>query len=244
MKVIRELYEEFIESFPHLPDFNHTLQEPFLHLMQSRALMENKTNAVFYPGSDEYLFLFNGYSEFFPVLHDRISVGEFFSLVYPGDISHFRKAWRSSFEYLASVGDVDIADYAVVFECRLRNQWGKYMRTLFRYTVQEIVAEPRQHYIIMSLLLVGDPDQKSKNDAVYLVDMKGRRLICLDKKKQITNREIEVLRMGRYCESNARLADHLFVSGSTIKFHHRNICEKLQVCNATEAQRYLELLGL
>lgn len=56
---------------------------------------------------------------------------------------------------------------------------------------------------------------------------------------QLTEREYETLKLSLANKSNAEIADTLFVSLSTVKFHLRNIYAKLGVSNRKEAIAYV-----
>jgi DNA-binding NarL/FixJ family response regulator len=60
----------------------------------------------------------------------------------------------------------------------------------------------------------------------------------------LTRRELEILRLVAEGHSNSQLAQMLWVTEQTVKFHLSNIYRKLQVANRTEASRWAQLNGL
>jgi DNA-binding NarL/FixJ family response regulator len=60
----------------------------------------------------------------------------------------------------------------------------------------------------------------------------------------LTPRELEILCLVAEGHSNARLAESLWVTEQTVKFHLTNIYRKLHVANRTEASRWAQLNGL
>jgi two-component system response regulator DevR len=60
----------------------------------------------------------------------------------------------------------------------------------------------------------------------------------------LTGREVEILRLVAEGHSNAQLAQMLWVTEQTVKFHLSNIYRKLEVSNRTEASRWAQLKGL
>jgi len=60
----------------------------------------------------------------------------------------------------------------------------------------------------------------------------------------LTKREVEILRLAADGHSNAQLAQMLWVTEQTIKFHLSNIYRKLGVANRTEASRWAQRNGL
>jgi DNA-binding NarL/FixJ family response regulator len=60
----------------------------------------------------------------------------------------------------------------------------------------------------------------------------------------LTPRELEILQLVAEGLSNAQLAQKLWVTEQTVKFHLSNIYRKLNVSNRTEASRWAQLHGL
>ncbi len=60
----------------------------------------------------------------------------------------------------------------------------------------------------------------------------------------LTEREVDVLRLVAQGASNARVAEQLFITTNTVKAHLKNILEKLQLQNRTQAAAYAVRNGL
>lgn len=60
----------------------------------------------------------------------------------------------------------------------------------------------------------------------------------------LTRRELEILRLVSEGHSNTQLAQMLWVTEQTVKFHLSNIYRKLDVANRTEAARWAQVHGL
>ncbi len=60
----------------------------------------------------------------------------------------------------------------------------------------------------------------------------------------LTQRELEILRLAAEGSSNSQLAQMLWVTEQTVKFHLSNIYRKLNVTNRTEASRWAQVNGL
>ncbi|MBM2823192.1 MAG: response regulator receiver protein [Thermoleophilia bacterium] len=61
---------------------------------------------------------------------------------------------------------------------------------------------------------------------------------------ELTKREREILQLAAEGHSNAQLAQMLWVTEQTVKFHLSNVYRKLNVSNRTEAARWAQLHGL
>jgi DNA-binding NarL/FixJ family response regulator len=62
--------------------------------------------------------------------------------------------------------------------------------------------------------------------------------------RDLTRRELEILRLVAEGSSNSQLAKMLWVTEQTVKFHLSNIYRKLEVANRTEASRWAQVHGL
>lgn len=60
----------------------------------------------------------------------------------------------------------------------------------------------------------------------------------------LTEREMDVLRLVAQGASNARVAEQLYITTNTVKAHLKNILEKLQLHNRTQAAAYAVRNGL
>jgi DNA-binding NarL/FixJ family response regulator len=60
----------------------------------------------------------------------------------------------------------------------------------------------------------------------------------------LTTRELEILRSAAGGASNGQIANQLFVTEQTVKFHLSNVYRKLGVANRTEASHYAHVNGL
>jgi DNA-binding NarL/FixJ family response regulator len=65
-----------------------------------------------------------------------------------------------------------------------------------------------------------------------------------ERQANLTRREREILELVAEGHSNAQLAQMLWVTEQTVKFHLSNIYRKLHVSNRTEASRWAQLNGL
>jgi len=66
----------------------------------------------------------------------------------------------------------------------------------------------------------------------------------LPRHSELTPRELEILRFVAEGTSNARIAQSLWVTEQTVKFHLSNVYRKLGVANRTEASHYAHVHGL
>jgi DNA-binding NarL/FixJ family response regulator len=63
------------------------------------------------------------------------------------------------------------------------------------------------------------------------------------KLESLTKREWEVLMLVKCGRTNYQIADELRITETTVRFHLRNIYEKIHVCNRAEAVKWVMQFG-
>lgn len=77
----------------------------------------------------------------------------------------------------------------------------------------------------------GESAFDSRSAAAVVRSLNGRT----EHREQLTDRELEVLRLLATGLSNSKIGEKLFISATTAKFHVSNIMRKLQVSRRAEA---------
>lgn len=85
--------------------------------------------------------------------------------------------------------------------------------------------------------------------SIYLAHSAGRPAVLVARRSdvaasELTNRERQILLLAAEGHSNAQLAQMLWVTEQTVKFHLSNVYRKIDVSNRTEAARWAQLHGL
>ena len=107
------------------------------------------------------------------------------------------------------------------------------------YLLKDLQAE--RFFALLDGVARGEPALTPLLARKLLVELKSPRSepVKDSDPDALTQREAEVLEaMVRGITTNRKLADHLGVSENTIKFHMRNILDKLHLQNRTEAVSY------
>jgi DNA-binding NarL/FixJ family response regulator len=98
-----------------------------------------------------------------------------------------------------------------------------------------------------------DPDdfasaiRQSFESSIYFSEKRKRRekpLQARDSGAELTSRELQILQLVSEGRSNLEVAQMLWVTEQTIKFHLSNVYRKLGVSNRTEASRWAQFQGL
>jgi DNA-binding NarL/FixJ family response regulator len=133
--------------------------------------------------------------------------------------------------------------------------WLNEIRRLNRDVPVVVIGAPGQDEGVQDALASGASAGVSATalpeDLVTAVRQAFRRSVFLPAKAsdpgpaaKLSAREIEVLRLVADGASNAEVAQRLWVTQQTVKFHLSNVYRKLGVSNRTEAGRWAQLQGL
>ena len=74
--------------------------------------------------------------------------------------------------------------------------------------------------------------------------MSSRPAAVAAEQSPLTSRELEVLQLVAAGATNGEIAQKLWVTEQTVKFHLSNVYRKLEVGNRTEASHYAHVNGL
>jgi DNA-binding NarL/FixJ family response regulator len=92
--------------------------------------------------------------------------------------------------------------------------------------------------------------RQSFSRSVYLAGVRHENASGADgrwrgrNRHELTRRELEILTLVAEGRSNSQVAEMLWVTEQTVKFHLSNIYRKLDVANRTEASRWAQMKGI
>ena len=94
--------------------------------------------------------------------------------------------------------------------------------------------------------------RQSFEQSIFLAASRGARMNGSEsaasprseRTRNLTKREVEILRLVAEGYSNSQAAEILWVTEQTVKFHLSNVYKKLNVANRTEASRWAQVHGL
>jgi hypothetical protein len=74
----------------------------------------------------------NDYSQQF---EEKVEMIRFLRLMHPDDLEHFQKAWQFVESFIQTKHSTRLINYALVFECRLKDDLEQYQRVIFKYKI-------------------------------------------------------------------------------------------------------------
>ncbi|MDD2799064.1 MAG: helix-turn-helix transcriptional regulator [Bacteroidales bacterium] len=157
----------------------------------------------------------------------------------PPDREHFGDACVRAFHFLEKLPTEELKEYALSFECRLRNIHEIYQRVLLKFMVLE-------HTDLVALWLypVAGANTAEPHRSVYITQQRTRKFMLKEKDCYFCPRELEVASYCRKGYNSQEIADKLFIAKNTVSNHNRRVSQKIGVREIIFASMYLHDLGV
>jgi DNA-binding CsgD family transcriptional regulator len=236
---------------PSPENTDYSILSYHLRLLEQLALVENSSMTIYDILQRKYVFVRNRFREL--IDYDEKDAAEqgyafFFRLMHPDDIAFVMDTSIRSIEYLLEVPPAVRKDYKTVFEFRLRNREGKYIRFIQQLVNLELDLAGNM-WLILVLMDVNPNQQGGKQLLRSTVNMRTGKVVPFteeaeEKQSQLTRREIEILGLLARGMVSKEIANELFISVNTVNNHRQRIIEKMDVANTSEALNYATRIGI
>jgi DNA-binding CsgD family transcriptional regulator/PAS domain-containing protein len=222
-----------------------------MRLLGQLALVENSSMTIYDILQRKYVFVRNRFREL--IDYDEQAAAEqgyafFFRLMPPDDIAFVLDTSIRSLEYLHEVPPAERKDYKTVFEFRLRNREGKYIRFIQQLVNLELDLAGNM-WLILILMDVNPNQQGGKQLLRTMMNMKSGKVVPFteerdERQSQLTRREIEILGLIARGMVSKEIAEQLFLSVNTVNNHRQRIIEKMDMSSTSEALTYAMRIGI
>lgn len=170
-----------------------------------------------------------------------------YSRIHPEDIAEKRMLEYEFFKLTNSVDSNEKKDYKATCRIRIKSVNNDYI--IIENSTQIVELSPAGKMWIILCCYNLSPDQKEFNDiAPHIINNSTGKIITLSlgerKKRILSEREKEILRLIREGKASKTIADILEISVHTVNRHRQNIIEKLSVSNSIEAINAATSMGL
>ena len=174
---------------------------------------------------------------------EQMGYAFYFKYVLESDLQMLLKINSKGFEYYDQLSMEERTHYTISYDFHLKNNEGKVFLINHKLTPLFLNQEGK---IWKALCMVSlSSEQNAGNIIIYKhggneiaeYDLEGNYWI---KKEKIvlTDREKDILKLSTSGFTVSNIAEKLFVSPDTIKFHRKKLFEKLNVSNIAEAVSY------
>ena len=244
MKRVEEMYMDFIGNHPIFADSEFVMSNAQALQLKQLARVEGRTLALCNAGRNDYHFLHTNCPEFSHLFSGTVTVETFAKAIWPADIDHFVSAWCKAFRFIGALSTEELIDYALVFECRLRNINGVYKRVMFKYLLVEDHSEGDHGQVLLMLKPVDGCSSRELSKGIYIINLQTGKFLKRATGYALSDRELEIASLSMRGYNKAAIAEELFISHDTVDNHRRNINQKLSVREISFAVMYLHDMGV
>lgn len=222
-----------------------------VRLLEQISLVENSSLTIYDILQKRYVFVRNRFREMIDY-DEKIAAEEgysfFFRLMHSDDIAFVLDTSIRAIEFMLDVPPDERKDYKTVFEFRLRNKEGKYIRFIQQLVNLELDLQGNM-WLILILMDVNPNQQGSKQLLRSTINMKTGKVYPFTEEKEekqshLTRREIEILGLIAKGMVSKEIAEQLYLSVNTVNNHRQRIIEKMDVSNTSEALTYAMRIGI
>ncbi|WP_165022097.1 LuxR C-terminal-related transcriptional regulator [Dysgonomonas sp. ZJ279] len=200
-----------------------------------------------------YLFLSPNFKEFFGYDSSKLEAPEesgadyLETRIHPDDLLVLGNIQKRLIDFIFGLPLEQRTDYKHIFEFRALNKEQQYIRVISQHQILEIGE--RKDPLIMLGIVDYSPNQSDFEDVRFrLMNIKTGEVVPFpiveNSPKNITKREIEILKLVNNGMLSKEISDKLSISIHTVNVHRQNILQKMEVANAFEAVNYARKLGL
>lgn len=164
----------------------------------------------------------------------------YFKYVIPEDLDLLLKINTIGFDFYEQISLEERKSYTISYDFHLKNQENKTILINQKLTPLFLTNNGKIWKAICIVSLSNEQTAgnikiyKKGENKIFQYDLKGD-FWRNEEKISLTNREKEVLRFSVRGYTINEIAENIFVSPDTVKFHRRKIFEKLEVSNISEA---------
>ena len=227
--------------------------ESNLKLLERLSEIENSTISVLDLNRNNYILKSSrfkqmlGYTDPEDIENDDLEL--FHRIMHPDDLPFVLETENDAFKFYKDLPPSEKKDYKLVYDFRVRNTKGIYMRFIHQFVVLE---QDRFGKSWLALIVTDLAEAKASNETPQrkMVNIKTGRFHkftnddYFNSATNISKRETEILSLIAQGLDSKNISERLFISVNTVNNHRQNILCKTRSENTTQALLYAKRLGI
>lgn len=169
------------------------------------------------------------------------------SRIHPDDRAQLETLQIKLSQFIYSLPPEQRNDYSNIYSFRILNAKQQYVRVTSRHQVLEQDCNGKA-WLVIGYMDISPDQKKSESVDCTVLNLKSGEMFSpspsLVSPVNLTNREIEILRLIQNGMLSKEIADKLCISIHTVNIHRQNLLRKLGVQNSFEAIRLGQECGL
>ncbi len=168
--------------------------------------------------------------------------------IHPDDLTVLGTTQNKLLEFIQSLPVDQRKDYKHIYECRVKNAEGDYIRFIFQQQILELDKEGNP-WLLFGVLDISPDTSPLEHIKLRVINYKTGEIVPLAAVEQesgikLSEREKEILQMVRKGMLSKEISDKLSLSIHTVNKHRQNIMQKMNTNNVLESIEYARKLGL
>lgn len=232
-------------------DIDYSLLGGHIRLLDKLAMVENSSLTVFDMFQKKYVFVRNRFRD--TLGYDEEKAAEegfnyFFRIMHPDDVPMVLDTTTRALKFMLGEPPDKRQDYKTIFEHRLRDKTGNYLRFLQQEATLELDLKGNL-WLILILVDVSPNQQDTRSFQRSMINIRTGKVFPFDEgesgsESTLSRRELEILGLLDKGLLSKEIADRLFISANTVNNHRQNIIRKMGLSNTTEAISYAKRIGI
>ncbi len=215
--------------------------------------MENTTFTIYDMNQNHYLLKspefkkMLGYTSNEDIENDDMEL--FHNIIHPDDLAFVLETENKAFQFFKDLKAEEKKDYKLVYDFRVKNTAGIYMRFIHQFAVLEQDKFGKSWLVLVVTDLIAE---KALDNIPQrrMMNIKTGKLHLFNSDHEsnsdmlLTKRETEVLKLIAQGHDSKEISTKLFISINTVNNHRQNILHKTKTENTTQALLYAKRLGI
>lgn len=224
--------------------------KPIITLLKRLSGIERSIYEVYDMHKRDYILKSDEQKKVFGLNDDNIKIDTeyLYNNIHPDDLPFVIETDERIYQFYSKLSPEEKKDYKVVYDFRVKNTEGIYMRYMHQTIVLETARNGKAWLVLVITDLISEKagNEKPKRS---LINIKTNALHLFtndsnDNNQTLTKREIEVLKLIARGYDSKTIADKLFISVNTVNNHRQNILRKTGTENTTQALVYCKRLSM
>lgn len=248
---IQELVLKYMFQFQFdAENIDYTFFERHKIALQVLADISNSGISVFDLNKKQIIFFSTNYGKLLGYHLEEfedLNYQFFQSKIHPDDQHELALNGLSSLKMFNAFSSDEKLNHKVVYEYRIMNAEGKYIRLIEQYQILELDATG-QIWLLLSTVDIS-PNQESDNSVkCQILNFRTGKILPVEIEQkpalELTKRELEILQLVKQGYLSKEISDKLSISVHTVNTHRQRFLEKLGANNSMEAIIFASKYGL
>jgi len=200
--------------------------------------------ALYDMNKDELFFLDCSSNDVFSFSNKIFSMHSYKALIHPDDLCFVLETEMQAYECIKDMPLSQSMHYKLIYECRMRDSCGYYHRILHQFVVGELDNVGKIWVVIMKLFIIDCKKSDCLLRTPIIINMETKESFLFSKHPLLSCREIEILQLLSQGLDSKTIAKRLYICSHTVNNHRKNILNKTQLENTSQALLYARFMGI